>query len=250
VRIASAKRSLMAAGLVVWALCRTWLPVETEAWQTFVFALRRAACYGRIRLAIPAIPRTISAAGIASCIIGVLTTAAAFGSVLGPSCGRVSTALVRTPLLALSAVCAASPPCSSCLPAEPPTRHESERRYKIELITCVLTTALGPCRQRTHAPQAIPWQRRVNRYTDVEKSGFRSLHHRHSPKSSRSRSTSVEPDPKGEEYPGAGRTRLKKRERKPMIRSAHVMCTTSAFWQQRCLQRRISLAREGGAVVY
>jgi len=122
------RRSLIAAAFGGMAFLQTWLLFATEAWQLSVFAFAFGSCYGGIVALFPAITADYFGSRNASGIIGVLYTAAAFGSFLGPKlAGDVFDSVGSyTVPIAISAVCACIAAVLVMSAAEPPYKNERE----------------------------------------------------------------------------------------------------------------------------
>ena len=78
------RRYLLAASFGGIALMQLWLLIATNAWQISIFAFVFGSCYGGVVALFPAIAADYFGGRNASGIIGILYTAAAFGSFLGP----------------------------------------------------------------------------------------------------------------------------------------------------------------------
>jgi MFS family permease len=78
------RRPLLAAAFAGIALMQAWLLISTSAWQISIFALVFGTCYGGVVAVFPAITVDYFGGRNASGIIGVLYTAPALGSFLGP----------------------------------------------------------------------------------------------------------------------------------------------------------------------
>ena len=78
------RRAMLAATFGVIALMQAWLLIATMAWQIAVFAFVFGTCYGGIVALFPALTADYFGSRNASGIIGVLYTAPAFGSFIGP----------------------------------------------------------------------------------------------------------------------------------------------------------------------
>ncbi len=122
------RRSLMAAAFGGMAFMQTWLVFATEAWQLSIFAFAFGSCYGGIVALFPAITADYFGSRNASGIIGVLYTAAAFGSFLGPKlAGDVFDSVGSyTVPIAISAVCACIAAALVMSAAEPPYKNGRE----------------------------------------------------------------------------------------------------------------------------
>jgi MFS family permease len=78
------RRSLLAIAFAGMALMQAWLLLASSAWQISIFAIVFGSCYGGIVALFPALAADYFGNSKVSGIIGVLYTAAAFGSFLGP----------------------------------------------------------------------------------------------------------------------------------------------------------------------